>query len=88
MSENLYTYYGVLMGDMTADMPARVIRVTTGQGGEQTEESFTRSLIWEPSHRFSSMARPDYNEVVEIDESVVERFIERMTKTITAERDS
>jgi hypothetical protein len=88
MSENSYKYYGVLVGDRTPDRPAGVVRVWTGPDGEQMEESFTSSLAWEPSHRFSSMARPDYKTIVEIDESVVVRFIERVTKKITTERES
>ena len=83
-----YRYFGVLYGDLTPDNPATVVRVWTGPDGQQMEETFKRSLVWKPSHRFSRM-RPidEFNDpVVEIDESVAERFIERLTKRVMAER--
>jgi hypothetical protein len=80
MSEIEYTYYGVLIGDRTADRPAGVIRVWTAPDGRQMEETFMSSLRWEKSYQLSPMTRPDYSEIVAIDESAVERYIERVTK--------
>lgn len=87
MTGKLYTYYGVLVGDRTPDNPGGVIRVWTGPDGEQMEETFMISLRWERSDRFSPMSRDDFGTTVEIDESVVERFIQRMKEKYTAKRD-
>jgi hypothetical protein len=73
-----YKYFGILLDSATPHNPSGVIRVWTGPDGRQMEETFTISLTWERSHEFSPMARPDYYEIVEIDESVVGPFMERV----------
>jgi hypothetical protein len=73
-----YRYFGVFdVGDRASDDPIGVIRLPKAGFGFQEEQVFTRSLIWErPSHpRVSSMARSHWDDVVEIDKSVVKRFI-------------
>ncbi|MEV4643117.1 hypothetical protein AB0J80_37845 [Actinoplanes sp. NPDC049548] len=73
-----YRYFGILTGDRTPDRPAGVIRTWTDEDGRTQEETFRSTLTWAPSNRLSPSARPDYDEIVEIDESVVEQFVERI----------
>jgi hypothetical protein len=82
-----YVYFGILGGSRTPDNPSGVIRSWNRSDGRRQAEVFTRNLKWEMSDVFSPSARPDYKTIVEIDESVVEQFIERVTRRITTERD-
>jgi len=73
-----YRYVGIFLDTRPPDRPVGVVRLWTDAAGEQREESFSASLTWEPSEVFSPMARPDYYDYVEVDESMVNAFIERM----------
>ena len=73
-----YRYIGIYLDNTPRHRPAGVIRVWVDADGEQKEESFRSSLTWEPSDVFDPMARPDYRDYIEVDETIVAGFIEQM----------
>lgn len=73
-----YRYIGIYAGSTPIDRPAGVLRVWTDAHGQRREESFRSSLTWEPSDVLDPMARPDYDEYIEINEVTVAGFIAQM----------
>jgi hypothetical protein len=72
-----YKYYGILYDGDTHESPSGVIRSWVHPNGRKKAEAFTRSLTWEASDIFSPWS-DDHQTIVDIDESVVERFIEEL----------
>jgi hypothetical protein len=74
-----YRYFGILIRGYTPDNPAGIVRVWNDESGVRREETYTYRLTWEPSAVLSN-TRPTWDELVEIDESMVGPFMERVKK--------
>lgn len=73
-----YRYLGIVGTGYTADNPSGVLRVWTRPDGREVAESFRTSLTWERSNLLSPTSQFDVDDLVEIDEPVVEWFIEQV----------
>ncbi len=84
MPEKVYRYLGVwLWSGNTDDLPVGVIRAWTDETGYERAENFTRDLTWERTFRLSE---PTNDQIIEIDESVVDRFIRHVTRNLKGKR--
>jgi hypothetical protein len=72
-----YRYIGIFLDNTPRDRPLGVIRVWTGADGMLQEEVFVASLNWESSMVLATAARPDNFDYIEIEEPIVEKFIDR-----------
>jgi hypothetical protein len=78
MTEILYKYFGLLVGDRAPDNPAGVVRVWTDESGKEREQTFTPDLIWETSYIFDPLTRRTDDRLVEIDQQAADQFVERV----------
>jgi hypothetical protein len=71
-----YRYLGIVGTGHTAENPSGVLRVWTRPDGREVVESFRGSLTWERSNMLSPTSQFHVEDLVEIDQPGVDRFIE------------